>query len=185
MSERAARIVLNVDSSDSDRFSSCYALVDLTPAVAEGILKRIERVRRMAAEDKDLWSVYFWDCQPDYFEYFEKLENLEDAKGDPVYDHLEKRDYAIIEAPGPETPKGNAKTFVKKVRGRVLEIPEDKRARTECDQLIVTSDGQVSWMCYPKHCDGVELTTRAIEHALLEQVAGRKLAPAAKKLVRV
>lgn len=171
------RFVLNVDSNNSDAFGSCYALLDLTPAVAEACLKRVEAFRQLAADDSQVRSVYYWDCSLEYFEPCDVIENTKDVDGEAVTEVLSDGDYAVIEDLDEDTPKGNAKKFVKKARGRLLEIPEDSLLRTECDQLCADQGG-CTWMCYPKHGDGIELTSREIPVAVLEKVAGRKIAAA-------
>jgi len=173
MVHRGLRLVLNADSNNSDAFGSCYALLDLTPGLAEACLKRVEAFRRLHAEDEHVRSTYYWDCSPEYFESCDELEALKDAEGEAVTDVL-NGEYAILEGGSDEsTPKGKAKKFAQKVKGRLFEIPEKARVRTECDQICV--DDGVTWMCYPKHHDGVELTTREIPVAVLEKVAGRKI----------
>ena len=172
---KGLRLVLHLDSSNPEAFEGGYALVDLTPELAETCLKRVEAFRRLAQTDSSARSIYFWDCSPEHFEHCDELGSTEDVEGCVLSEALEGADYAVLDGGKDEdTPVGKAKKFARKAKGRHLEIPEKDRMRTECDQICV-DEGGCTWMCYPKHCSGVELTTREIPVAVLEDVAGRKI----------
>ena len=55
------QLILNVHSSNGHYDGDCdYAIVELTPALAEQIRNRVALAREAGQKDNDLWELFFW-----------------------------------------------------------------------------------------------------------------------------
>jgi hypothetical protein len=62
------RIVLGTSSSNSDFNAGCdFALVELRPANADLILKRIRALLDLSKSDGSLHEAHYWDSDAAYF----------------------------------------------------------------------------------------------------------------------
>lgn len=161
-------IILNAHSSNEHFNGDCdYAVVELTPALAEQIRNRVALARQAAEQDSDLYEVYFWGSSAEFFDHdiLDACQNAVAAAGGPDPDQaacdwlaeFELQEYAVV-------PDG--------VDFAVLE-PK----RTETDQMIVRCspsshrpEFKIAWMASPKHSDvyvnTCELPLRAVVELL-------------------
>ena len=162
-------IILNVCSSNEHYNGDCdYAIVDLTPALAERIRRRVALARQAGEQDRDFWEMYFWGSTTEFYDH-KLLDACQDAVvaaargSDPdqaARDWLadfEQREYAVV-------PDG-------------VDFAAHQAQRTEVDQMIVRRhqpDFAIAWTASPKHSD-VYVTTSELPLAVMETL----LAPTA------
>jgi len=61
------RFILGVSCSNEYLDGFDYFVVDVDPTCAQLLLKRIELVRSLKKQDSDVYELYFWDYQGDFF----------------------------------------------------------------------------------------------------------------------
>jgi hypothetical protein len=100
-----------------------YAFLDITPELANVIIKRREALKQLFSHDSEACQIEYYDFGP-VFSYSlpESIESLMD----------------------------NGEDF--KETDACAEDFEDLAERTECDRMVITSS-DVYWTCYAKHTD--------------------------------
>ena len=137
MKAKEQAISLLLRCSASQDYSGCTtALVVLDVAAVDYLISLIDLVSALSRNGpKDLCCMHLWSsvrCLP---------ASAERYLGGPRKKQLEEHE------------------MVELAPSAVKALPEEER--TECDQLIVRGDS-VQWSCYPKHTEGVEITTRQL-----------------------
>lgn len=143
------RVFLRTFSTNEDYNADCdYAVVDLTPELAELGLSRIENLKRRRARDSKLFETAFEDASSQYFSNFDAFDEILDPRsGHTVVDILWGGDPWI----DPDH----------------CGIPEYAFKATESDSMMVQLNG-VYWEAFPKHGD-VRIYTAAIPLSLLQR----------------
>lgn len=143
------KIVLGTCSSDSDVISGCdFALVDLTPAYAELILKRMQALAGLAATDHSLHEAHYWDSDAAYFQC--SLADELDEDLEPAYD-----------------------TYVELNDG--TKVPDEAFTRVEYTHMVISVMGdelEVSCPASPKNTS-VSVESNPLPKSLVEEAAGR------------
>jgi hypothetical protein len=63
-------IILNTHSSHAEYNADCdYAIVELTPALAEEIRRRVALASEARQQDSDLYELYFWGSTAEFFDH--------------------------------------------------------------------------------------------------------------------
>lgn len=165
--ERTTYLILNAHSSDENFNGDCdYAVVELTPALATQIRRRVALARKAGQQDSDLWEIYFWGSTAEFFDH-EVLDACQEAvaatgkrrRSKAARDWLtafEQREYAVV-------PAG-------------VDLNAHEAQRTECDQMIVRCspssnrpEFQIAWTAIPKHSD-VDVTTGELPLKVMEEL---------------
>lgn len=150
-------IILNTHSSNEHYNGDCdYAIIELTPALAERIRSRVALARQAGQQDNDLCELYFWGSTAEFYDH-DILDACQDAVAaaadgpDPdqvARDWLadfEEQEYAAV-------PDG-------------VDFTARQAQRTELDQMIVRCsplshrpEFEIAWTASPKN-SGVCVTT--------------------------
>ena len=123
-----------------------FAVIDLTPQLAQEILSRKQSFDLLKLLDRQLDELVFTDYSPEWYDWSEELD--EQFEDDPDAAHVE------LEAVAFDTPH--------------------ETQRTECDRMVLDQFG-VTWRCYPKHCDWL-VTTHEVDYATVEAAARSEVA---------
>lgn len=67
MDKESRRFVLAVSCANEYLDGFDYFVIDLDPAYAERLLKRIELFRSLKRQDSEVYELYFWDHQGGFF----------------------------------------------------------------------------------------------------------------------
>jgi hypothetical protein len=168
-------LILNAHSSDPHYNGDCdYAIVDLTPKLAERIRRRVTLASEAGQRDNDLYELYFWGSSVEFFDH-DVLDGCQEA----------------ITAGGPD-PHQAARDWLADFEGRgyaVVPTGFDLNAyepqRTECDQAIVRCspsshhpEFEIAWTTIPKHSD-VYVTTCELPFTVIEELLATDAQPAA------
>jgi hypothetical protein len=147
----AMKIMLGTHSSSEEEKLDCdYAVIDLTPGIAGGILAKLELIRELEKKDASITSVEFYAAG--YMHCVKACEETESIEADAyelacgIYD------------------------------GENVAIPESVIQRTECERLVVYANWSLSsgptilWRCVPKHAD-IEIETDYIPLELIKKIS--------------
>ncbi len=169
-------LILNAHSSNPHYNSDCdYAIVELTPALAERIRSRVALASEARQQDSDLWEIYFWGSTAEFFDH-NILEACQDA---------------VVAAGGPD-PNQAALDWLTSFEGREYAVVPDgvdlnahEPQRTECDQMIIQvspsslrREFSIIWTASPKHSD-IDVTTGELPLAAMEELLAATAQPAA------
>jgi hypothetical protein len=131
-------------------FGCDYALIDLTAALARVGLKRIAVLKDHKRIDNQLYQMYFWESN---VEYFSPWTVEEEGSGDALAEAI--RQCSVLEDDWMAAPAGFA-------------VPESLIARMECCRMAV-GDAAISFVAIPKHTDFTvstgELPVRVLQAA--------------------
>jgi hypothetical protein len=157
-------LILNAHSSNEHYNGNCdYALVELTPALAEKIRSRVALARQVAKQDSNLYDVCFWGSMAEFFDHniLESCLNAisgstsDDAARDWLAD-FEQQGYALV-------PAG-------------VDLDAHEAQRTECDQVIIRVasyshrlEFSVVWTASPKYAD-LDVTTSELPLTAMEEL---------------
>ena len=156
------KLILNVSShNESDDGGCVLAAIGLTPPLAQLALIRIETFRAIKAQDESADEIYYWNCDPIFFDPF---ISVEDDRG------------------GEDIPEGRKALSGEELLGRLdnspndfievdetFEIPESQIARLDCCQLAARSDS-VAFVAIPKHAS-FYVETRELPTEILRRAA--------------
>ncbi|MGD0324185.1 MAG: hypothetical protein ABSD45_10665 [Terriglobia bacterium] len=149
------RIVLRVSSNNEYCNGGCeFALVDLTPELAELALGRIATLREQKSLDPDVDETYYWAYVVQYFSPWVSLASTEEEVEPATLKVADMLDELRIEV------------------NEVLTVPESFRvpsgqfAAMECEQMIVREDC-IAFTAIPKHAS-FHVQTVEIALAMLE-----------------
>ncbi|MGA2255890.1 MAG: hypothetical protein ABSG53_14685 [Thermoguttaceae bacterium] len=166
-------LILNAHSSNEHYNAGCdYAVVDLTPALAEQIRSRVALARKARQKDADLWELYFWGGTPDFHDHA-ILDACQDAAAASGLDpdnadcdwltEFELQEYAVV-------PMG-------------VDLNVHERQRTECDQMIIQispsplrREFSIIWTASPKYAD-LDVTTAELPLTAMEELLATALRP--------
>lgn len=139
-----------------DGIDDCdYALVNLTPDLARLALKRIAVLNKCKASDPDLFELYYWDRNAQYFNPWLAQ----------VPDEADRLAEMIETLPA-------ASTDLLRVPNHVA-IPADVTARVECSQMVACDDA-IRFLAIPKYTD-VYVETAEIPLTVLHEAASGEL----------
>lgn len=160
-------LILNAHSSDPHYDADCdYAVVELTPALAEEIRSRVALAREARQHDSDLYELYFWGSTAEFFDH-NILDVCQEAiatagrrrRNKAARDWLadfEGREYAVV-------PDG-------------VNLDAHEPQRTECDQMIIQvspsplrTEFSVIWTARPKYAD-MDVTTGELPLTAMEEL---------------
>jgi len=160
-------IILNAHSSNEHYNGDCdYAIVDLTPALAEQIRRRVALARQAGQQDDDLYELYFWGSTAEFYDHsiLDACEEAAAAAHVPDPDQaardwladFEQREYAVV-------PEG-------------VDFTAHEAQRTEVDQMVVRCspsshrpEFEIAWTASPKHSD-VYVTTCELPLTAMEEL---------------
>lgn len=146
-----ATVLLKVTSSNEDYSAGCdYAVVEMTPPLAQQCLMRIALLKELKSRQDALHEMHYWDNEPRFFRWFDGLETLRDVElQEPVDQVLDKHSSCIPDAP--------------------IRIPEDAVQGTDCLYMVV-GENEVYWEAIPRHA-AIRVSTAEIDRKTLEKVA--------------
>jgi hypothetical protein len=168
-------LILNVHSSNAHYSGKCdYAVVDLTPALAERIRSRVALTREAKQQDRDLYELYFRGSTADFYDHniLDACQEAIAAAGGPdpdetAFDWLndfEQREYAVV-------PAG-------------VDLNAHESQRTEADQMIIQispsairTEFSITWTASPKHAD-INVTTGELPLSAMEELLAVTAQPA-------
>lgn len=160
-------LILNAHSSNADYSGDCdYAVVDLTPALAERIHSRVALAREARQHDSDLYEMFFWGGTAEFFDYklFDACQEAIATAGRRRRNKaarnwladFEGREYAVV-------PAG-------------VDLNAHEPQRTECDQMIIQvspsplrMEFSVIWTASPKYAD-LDVTTGELPITAMEEL---------------
>jgi hypothetical protein len=168
-------LIFDTHSTNSEYNGDCdYAIVELTPALAEQIRSRVALAREVRQHDSDLWELYFWGGTAEFFDH-DILDTCQEAvatagrrRRDRAarkwLDEFEQREYAVV-------PDG-------------VDLNAHEAQRTECDQMIIQvspsslrTEFSIIWTASPKN-SGVDVTTVELPLAAMEELLATTVQPA-------
>ena len=117
-------LIIDTWSTDEDYNGDCdFALVPMTPAYVEDLLRYTDEAARMRRADESIYGVERWDATPAYFGWNQHLEALRDVNGDLAVDVPRGEPVLLAADPG---------------------FPEDAFHRVEC-QTVQAGKADVWW----------------------------------------
>lgn len=150
------QIVLKVWSSNPDNNGGCdFAVLEITPELANLALRRIGILREQKALDPALDETYYWDSAADFFNPWAgpaagtREREAACLKLDEQLDLLQIDKNEVVTA--------SAK----------FSVPQSQIARVECAQMVVRESG-IAFTAIPKHTD-FHITTAEIPREVLTQ----------------
>lgn len=150
-------VILNVWSNNPFNNGGCdFAVVELTPELANLALRRITVLCEQKGVDPGVYETYYWGSEVEYFspwiDHASQSDDLRSACSE-MEQLLEKL----------QVGKRNMVVVADK-----FAILETQIARVECRQMVVREDG-ISFTAIPKHTD-FYVTTADIPKEVLQQV---------------
>lgn len=124
-----------------------YALINLAPDVVRLALKRIVTLNECKANDPDLFELYCWNFEVQYFNPWLAEDPREADRLAEMIEALPAASMDLLRALSD------------------FEVPENLVGRVECGQMVARDDA-VSFVAIPKHTD-VYVQTAEIPLALL------------------
>ena len=145
-------IVLDTHSSNSEYNCDCdYAVVELTPALVDGVRRRVELVRQAGQQDNDLYELYFWGGTAAFYD-LSLIDACEEALASSA--GAADADKADCDWMAKFDEHGHA------LLPAGVDLEKLKPQRTECDQVIIRWSPwshnprfEVAWTTIPKHSD--------------------------------
>ena len=161
-------LIFNTQSSNEHYDGGCdYAIIELTPALAEQIRNRVAQARKASQQDSDLDELYFWDSTAEFYGQ-DVLDTCQEAVAAAARGRgrsraarnwlaeFEQREYAVV-------PDG-------------VDFTSHEPQRTELDQMILRVgpsshrlEYAIAWTTSPKHSD-VYVTTSELPIAVMEEL---------------
>lgn len=144
------KIISSTHSTNPHYNGGCdYALVELTPKLAQRVLDRMKALVALAAADRDLHEAHYWDDHAEYFgaKASEKNEALDE-------DLLAAEEGYVVLAEN-------------------VVVPPEALERMECCHMVITvlgGDAEIHWRASPKN-DSIYLETNPLPRSLLEKIA--------------
>lgn len=150
-------VILNVWSSNPFNNGGCdFAVVELTPELANLALRRIATLCEQKGLDPGVYETYYWGSEAEYFSPWVEHAGQSDELDAPC-SQAEKL---------PESLQFGERDLV--VVADKFAVLETQIARVECGQMVVREDG-ISFTAIPKHTD-FYVTTADIPKEVLQQV---------------
>jgi hypothetical protein len=134
-------VVMKLWLSDDDYYEATFALVRLTPEVAQEVLGRIALARTLRAADPALHSLAYWDTRPVF--------SVRAALDEALAEQVDEQEYVVLDTP--------------------LQVAPDQVVEVESMRLIVT-ESDVVWKVYVKNTS-ISLETAWLPEALFREVA--------------
>jgi hypothetical protein len=164
------KIILDTTSSDPHYNGDCdCAVVDLTPALVDQIQRRVELARRAAAEDADIYELYFWGSAVDFYDH-SLVEACEEAVAAGTDGQEEDKNAAAYAWSSALEQTGHA------LLPHGVDLKRHARQRTECLQTIIrcappsrSLEFEIAWTAIPKHTD-VYVTTHDLSLTVMDDL---------------
>ena len=136
--------LLRGSSNDENWNGDCdYVVVTVDKQIAQSIMARRKAFLALKKKDEALWEFFFWGA------------------------HMECMSYSGIELDKDQQALFDDNGFLKLPDD--YKVPDDNGIRTECEQMCIREDG-VSWHCYPKHAEGITITSEQLPYELIEEM---------------
>jgi len=136
--------LLRGSSNDENWNGDCdYVVVTLTKQIAQSIMARRKAFLALKKKDKELWEFFFWGA------------------------HMECMSYSGIELDKDQQTLFDDNGFLKLPDD--YKVSDDNGIRTECEQMGIREEN-VFWTCYPKHSEGITITSEALPYELIEEM---------------
>ncbi len=149
------QVILKVWSSNPNNNGGCdFAVLDMTPELANQALRRVGILREQKAADPALDETHYWDSAADFFSAWLPAASTPESEA-TCLKLEEELDLLQIDRHEVVTASGN------------LTIPESQIARVECAQMVVRETG-IAFTAIPKHTD-FHVTTAGIPREALTQ----------------
>ncbi len=154
--ESPMHLIFDTHSTNADYNGDCdYALVELTPALAEQIRGRVALARQAGQQDNDLYELYFWGSTAEFCDYklLDACQEAVASRGSKEavskwLSGFEDAGYAVVPAD--------------------VDLGSQEPQRIELSQMIVrcSPSGQrpefeICWTASPKHSDVYVTTARS------------------------
>lgn len=130
-----------------------FAVVTVSPGLAQGLLDLMGQVRTLKLLQKPVYQVEAFDYTAQWYD--DDVGELSEVIGKVAVLLLQRGVSAVLR-----------------------KVPEGEPVRTECDTVMVREDA-VAWSCYRKHGD-LLFTTGSVGRAELEEIAAGKPLPRVK-----
>ena len=142
----------------TERFD--IAVVEVSDALKDSILKRFETFKTLKSQFDDLAYVVFWDCTPDYYSEYGTIEHAQEdgttvcRLTEDERELFETEEYLVI------SEERKKELFPE-------NLPEEVGPhRCEIDRLLVADDG-FYWRAAPKHSDSGWVETTRLTYEVL------------------
>jgi len=136
--------LLRGSSNDENWNGDCdYVVVTVDKQIAQSIMARRKAFLALKKKDEALWEFFFWGA------------------------HMECMSYSGIELDKDQQALFDDNGFLKLPDD--YKVPDDNGIRTECEQMGIREDN-VFWTCYPKHSEGITITSQELPYSLIEEM---------------
>lgn len=136
--------LLRGSSNDENWNGDCdYVVVTIDKQIAQSIMARRKAFLALKKKDDALWEFFFWGA------------------------HMECMSYAGIDLDKEQQTLFDDNGFLKLPDD--YKVSDDAGIRTECEQMGIREEN-VFWTCYPKHSEGITITSEALPYGLIEEM---------------
>jgi len=134
--------LLRGSSNDENWNGDCdYVVVTISKQIAKDIMERRKSFLALKKKDTELWEFFFWGA------------------------HMECMSYSGIELDKDQQALFDDNGFLKLPDD--YKVPDENGIRTECEQMGIREES-VFWTCYPKHSEGITITSEALPFSIIE-----------------
>ena len=150
MKETLLDLILRTSSSQLDKNGDAdYALVRITPGLAQHTVERIEHLRQLKQQDSSLYKMVCSDNTPHFFSWHKELMKIVDLGLETVEAVVASDGYAMLETD--------------------YTVPRDYGVAMEGQSMIVYDD-RITWEAYLKKTS-IIITTYSVSLELLRGLA--------------
>jgi hypothetical protein len=136
--EAALILILSTKSSNSESNGNAdYAMVSITPELAQCMVERIEHLSELQQRDSSLYKMVYSDSTPTFFSWYADLIKIEDLGLDAAEAVIDSDGYAMLDTD--------------------YTVPEDYCIDME-DQCMVVYGDHITWEAYVKNTSTLIIT---------------------------
>jgi hypothetical protein len=143
-------LILRTSTSQLDKNGDAdYAIVRITPELAQHTVERIEHLRQLKQQDSSLYKIVYSDSTPYFFSWHKDLMEIVDLEFNAVEVVVDSDGYAMLETD--------------------YTVPKDYCIVMEGQSMIVYDD-RIAWEAYLKNTS-IIITTYSVSLELLRGLA--------------
>ena len=143
-------LILRTSSSQLDKNGDAdYAIMRITPGLAQHTVERIEHLRQLKQQDSSLYKMVYSDNTPHFFSWHKDLMEIVDLGLNAVEAVVDSDGYAMLETN--------------------YTVPKDYCVVLEGQSMIIYDD-RITWEAYLKNT-GIIITTYSVSLELLRGLA--------------
>ena len=150
MKETFLDLILRTSTSQLDKNGDAdYAIVRITPRLAQHTVELIEHLRQLKQQDSSLYKMVYSDNTPHFFSWHKELMEIVDLGLETVEAVVASDGYAMLETD--------------------YTVPKDYCVSMEGQSMIVYDD-RITWEAHPKNTS-IIITTYSVSLELLRGLA--------------